>query len=150
MALAWSWVVLALGLFTLVVMPPLILATEDGYCENIDHPGPCASAVDLFAPGLVVTAAGVVHVASVRALRRGRRWGRPAVLAIFGLWSAGLLVGLGVAVTGHGADEAEPSQLLGLLAWLAYPVAVVVLVGRPGASSPPGGELAMGPDQGRS
>src|SRR5687767_14929687 len=148
MALLWSWAVLALGLFLLVLLPPLVRATEDGYCENIDHPGPCASTVDLFAPGLVITAVGGAHVASVRALRRGRRWARPAVLAIFGLWSVALLVAAGAAVTGP--DAADVPELLGLLVWVAYPVAVVVLVGRAGGSSPPDGELAMGPDQGRS
>lgn len=148
MARAWSWAVLLVGLLLVVALPPLVRATEDGYCENIDHPGACASTVDLFAPGLVVTAVGALHVASVRALGRGRRWGRPAVVAIFGLWSVALLVAAGAAVTGP--DPADVPELLGLLVGVAYPVAVVVLVGRAGASSPPDGELAMGPDQGRS
>ena len=54
LALVWSSALVLLGVVVSVGLPFMVRATEDGYCENIDHPGPCSSTTELVAPGLAV------------------------------------------------------------------------------------------------
>lgn len=133
LALLWSWIVMVFGLFLLVIVPLLVKATEDGYCENIDHPGPCASIPELLAPGLVVSAVGAWSVAASVAFRRGRRWGRGALVATFSLWGLGAAAALVHQIAAP--DQREAGAIATFAALAAFFVTIVVLAAQP-ASKP--------------
>jgi hypothetical protein len=125
LALAWSSSLASLGLVLLVALPPLIRASERGYCENDDHPGPCANLAELLGPGLLVLAVGIwCVVASVGLLQR-RRWGKSAVLVTFMLWATGALIGL--LVTAGSSGGLDPPAAIAWLILLAFFVTIVVL-----------------------
>ena len=94
MAQGWSWLMVVVAGGLVVVLPPLARMGQEGYCENIDHPGPCASAWDLAGPGLAFLAVGVWGLVAGRALRQGRPWGRPVVIVTFSLLALASFVGL--------------------------------------------------------
>ena len=106
LAVVWSSVVTLFGLMVAALVPLLVAADRNnGYCESIDHPGPCSSLTSAAVPGLVVAAVGLWGVASGVGLRRGRDWARWAVMLTFSLWSVAMLVGLvGAAVSPEGSS----------------------------------------------
>jgi hypothetical protein len=83
------------GLIIAALLPLMVTADRNnGYCESIDHPGPCSSLASAAVPGLVVAAVGLWGVASGVGLRRGRGWARWAVMVTFSLWAAAMAAGL--------------------------------------------------------
>jgi uncharacterized membrane protein YfcA len=131
LALVWGWIVVLIGLLLLVVVPLLTKATEDGYCENIDHPGPCASVPHLLIPGAVVTAVGAWTMTASVAFRRRRRWGRPAVVVTFSLWALGALAGLVAEAVDHGDVDRDTMAVFVIL--LVLSATVTGLAGMPPA-----------------
>ena len=95
LAFAWSSILVVVGLLLLLGLPLAIKASESGgYCESIDHPGPCAGVLALFGPGLVVLSVAIWCLVASVGYRRGRRWARSAVVVTFALWAVGALVAL--------------------------------------------------------
>lgn len=91
LAFVWSSVIALLGVVLVVALPLLIRATEDGYCENIDHPGPCSSTTEMVVPGLAVTAVAAWSMAASVGLLRRHRWAKRAVVVTFSLWGLAAL-----------------------------------------------------------
>jgi hypothetical protein len=127
MARAWAIAVIGVGLALAVLLPPATQASQSGYCENIDHPGPCSPMWPYVIPGTVVAAVGGCCLAASVAFRRGRPWGRWAVVATSGLWAC-------FAAAGAIANAFPPVEVLGLIGWLtflSYHGTVAVLAARP-------------------
>ena len=101
---------------------------NNGYCESIDHPGPCSSLASAAVPGLVLAAVGLWGAASGVGLRRGRGWARWAVMVTFSLWAAAMAAGLiGAAVS---PDGSSAGGVIVMLLLLAVCVTIVVHAAR--------------------
>jgi hypothetical protein len=129
LAVVWSSVVTLFGLMIAVVLPLLVTADRNhGYCESVDHPGPCTSLAEAAVPGLIVGAVGLWGVASGVGLRRGHGWARWAVLATFSLWAAAMMAGMvGAAVS---PDGSSAGGVIVMLVLLGVGVMVVVQAAR--------------------
>lgn len=129
--------VLLVGLMLLLLMPLLIADQRGGgYCESGDHPGDCESQVGYVAAGLAVTALGTWVLVAARALRRGRRWGPPAMVVTHGLLTTGLVVG-GIA-SAMSADHAAAGDFVPLGLLVAGTATVTVLSARSAPAPAPG------------
>jgi hypothetical protein len=134
LALAWSSVVTLFGLAVAVLVPLAIQADQNnGYCESIDHPGPCSSVAPAAIPGLVVVAIGLWGVVASVGLLEGRSWARRAVLVTFSVWAVlafAALVDAAVSPDGPSVGVFLPMLLL-----LGLFVTIVVQAARsPGRS----------------
>jgi hypothetical protein len=129
LAVLWSSVVTLFGLMIAALLPLMVTADRNnGYCESIDHPGPCSSLASAAVPGLVVAAVGLWGVASGVGLRRGRGWPRWAVMVTFSSWAAAMLAGLiGAAVS---PDGSSAGGVIVMLLLLAVCVTIVVQAAR--------------------
>jgi hypothetical protein len=118
--------VVLMGVTSMFLMPILIADQRDGgYCESGDHPGDCESEGGYVFAGLGLAALGTWELAAARALRRGRRWGPPAMVVTHGLLTVGLAVGgIGSAVS---AEHAVPADYLPLGLLVATTATVTVL-----------------------
>jgi hypothetical protein len=127
LAVVWSSVVTLFGLTIAALLPLMVTADRNnGYCESIDHPGPCSSLASAAVPGLVVAAVGLWGVASGVGLRRG--WARWAVMVTFSSWAAAMLAGLiGAAVS---PDGSSAGGVIVMLLLLASCVTIVVQAAR--------------------
>jgi hypothetical protein len=142
LAVVWSAVVMLYGLVLAALVPLMVTADRNnGYCESIDHPGPCSSLASAAVPGLVVAVVGLWGVASGVGLLRRRGWARWAVLVTFSLWAAAIVAGLvGAAVSPDGSSAGGVIVML-----LLVGVCVTIVVQAARAREPSSAKSVVGP-----
>jgi cytochrome bd-type quinol oxidase subunit 2 len=128
LAFAWSVVVVLVGVAIVVVLPPFIRFVESGYCENGDHPGPCADVTGVVVSGFLTVAFGTWGIVAGRSARKGQAWARRALIVTFSLSAVGVVGTLATALLR--SDDADALAIATFLLLLAYFVAIVTLARR--------------------
>lgn len=144
LALAWAVVLVAFDLFLLVAYPFLVKVAENSYCEVDDHPGPCAGALELYGPGLVVLPVALWCLLVSVTFRRGRPWARPALVVTFLVLTVCVIRELvHLYAVEHGLPElGDVIVALVLVAWFVAAMSLAATSGRQGADA---GAPARGP-----